>query len=191
MIKNFKTFNESISGENIVTIKAIPTNISELNPSKMPEVIWVGSKFFIKDCLEQLVENEEYKEIVSNADYILIGPDPYDCSLIKLNSIDILDFEVLSIRKNIELIKSYFGQLNKAFDKSDIIFEYKNKYDITKLFSEKYPDLYKKLANRYNAIERGGNMVDFDDEYVVYSFWDHDDESGTTKKICKIEELID
>ena len=181
MIKNFKTFNESI-GENIVTIKAIPTNISKLD--KMPEVFWVGSKFFIKDCLEQLVENEEYKEIVSNADYILIGPDPYDCSLIKLNSIDILDFEVLSVTYT-------YGQLNKAFDKSDIIFEYKNKYDITKLFSEKYPDLYKKLANRYNAIERGGNMVDFNDEYVVYSFWDYDDESGTTEKICKIEELID
>lgn len=186
-MKHLKNFNESLNDKKIVVIKATPTNISELNPSKMPKVSWVESKFFIKDCLEQLIENKEYKDIISNADYILIGPDQYDCSLIK---IDADDFEILSIRKNIDLIKSYFGQLNNVFDDIDILFKYKNKYDVTKLFSEKYPDLYNKLANRYNAVERGGNMVDFDGEYVVYSFWDHDDESGTTKKICKIEDLI-
>jgi hypothetical protein len=62
--------------------------------------------------------------------------------------------------------------MREVFLKPNIEFTFDNKYNLLKLFSEKYPELYKKLNNRYNSIEYGGNMVDFTDEFVKYSEWD-------------------
>jgi hypothetical protein len=94
--------------------------------------------------------------------------------------------------KNISIkLKTKFNNNMREVLKPNIEFTFDNKYNLLKLFSEKYPELYKKnLIIDIILLNMVVIMVDFTDEFVKYSEWDFDDESGTEKKVCRIEDLI-
>ncbi len=187
-MKHLKSFNESLMDDNILSVKVKCTNTENINPTKLEDLDWIDAEFWIKECLENLFESDK-SSIIKDGDILLIGTDKYDWSLVKINSINDLDFEI-NRKKYLPLVKSKYGDFSQILKNPDIEFTFNNKYNFLKLFSEKYPDLYKKLSNRYNAVEYGGNMVDFRGEWVIYSEWDFDDRSGSEYKLCKIEDLL-
>jgi hypothetical protein len=173
--------------DNILSIKVKCTNTENINPTKLPDLEWLNSEFWIRECLEQLIQKDKS---IKDGDILCIGANIYDKSIVKIQSIIPLKFD-LDSKKYFNQVKTKFNNnMREVFLKPNIEFTFDNKYNLLKLFSEKYPELYKKLNNRYNSIEYGGNMVDFTDEFVKYSEWNFDDESGTEKKVCRIEDLI-
>jgi len=186
--ENFKNFENYLdfNGKKLLLIKSTPQNISQLK--NMSEQEWFSTNAFVRENLTELLKNDDYKELISGADLIVIGTT-YGWSFIEMVSVEPLKFTFVknSEYKNLgKIFKSRYDILKKPH----ITFDFDNKFDITKLFAEKYPDIFNDLDDPYEAVERGGNMVEFRGNKVIYSFWDHKDRSGHEEEICKISDLI-
>lgn len=181
-MENFKDLN----GEKLLLIEATPTKISNLE--NMPNLSWY--KIFIELALKEALKDNKIRELILESDYVIIGQKGYisNWDLIKVTSINPLVYTQIP---DCTFLRDIFSSPSKVLETPHIKIKFDNKYDIEKLFSEKYPEHYKDLDNRYEAIERGGNMVDFTSSgNVVYSFFDHKERSGYTKTICSIADLI-
>lgn len=187
-MKHIKRFYESIDSNRILSIKVTTTNAENINPEKLPDCDWIDSESWVRECLSDLLKDSDNRSIIKEGDILCIGTGMYDFSLVEINSIEPLDFKMDRSRL-FPLVREKYKKPSNVFSNPDIKFTFNNKYNYLKLFAEKYPDLYKKLNTRYNAIERGGNMVDFKGDWVVYTEWDFEDESGSEYKLCKIDDL--
>ena len=170
--------------KNTTIIRVIPTNIGIGNDDKLPNLNWISDKSFLKECLEELSKNDTIREEILNSEKIVIGNEfPY---VIKINSLENLDFEFISDKS---FLRKKFRTPRSVMDSADYKFKFNNKYNILKLFKEKYPDHYNNLDNRYDSIERGGNMVDFNHGKVILSIFDYKTRSGYETTLCKITDL--
>lgn len=170
--------------ENTTIIKVIPKNIGIGDDDKLPNLNWISGKSFLKECLEELSKNDTIKEEILNSEKIVIGNKfPY---VIKINSLEDLDFDFINDKS---FLRKKFRTPISVMDSADYKFKFNNKYNILKLFKEKYPEHYNNLDNRYNSIEHGGNMVDFDNGKVILSIFDHKTRSGYEETLCKITDL--
>jgi hypothetical protein len=183
---NYLLIENSQNLDNVISIKVNCTNTQNINPYRLPDLKWINSEFWIKECLESLPVSD--RDIIKQGDILCIGVDNFNWSVVEVNSIDPLVIK-MGGKEHIEIAQKKFGNRDRIFANPDIEFTFNNKHNYLKLFSKKYPNLYKKLDSRDDAIEIGGNMVDFVGDLVKYTQWDKSTETGTEKPICRIEDL--
>ena len=174
--------------KDVLIVKAVPRNLTKVD--KIEDVMWFDSKIFIKDCLSSIVKDSDSdKNILAESEYIIIGSDKDEFSYIKNLNVETFDFEFCG-NSDYKKLSSKFKSRSVIYDKVDIEYKFNNKYDVVGMFLEKYKDIYKSLHNRYDAIERGGNMIDFRGNNIIFSEWDFHDDSGSEGVLTTIDELI-
>jgi hypothetical protein len=169
---------------NILEVKVNLKNKSEL--TNMPQERWYDSKAFIEKALEQMFKDADFAKQMIESDYVIMGVPGYrgNWSLLKVTSPT--EFEDVT---DGNFLKDHYDNMREVLKKPHLTFDYDN-VDIEKSFSVKYPELFNNLNDRYNSVERGGNMVDFHGDKVRYSHWDHKDQSGYTETVCTISDLM-
>ena len=169
--------------ENVTIIKITPTNL-KVKDETLPDLTWIDDYSFLEECLKELSKDEQIKKEILNSEKIVLGNNfPY---VVKVKSLENLEFDIIEDKT---FLRENFKTPSSVMNSADYRFKFHNKHNIAMLFKEKYPEHYNNLDNRYNAIERGGNMVDFSNGKVKLHIFNHRKRSGYVETLCKIKDL--